>query len=364
MKICLVSFIAPYTMPYINIYLKNIKEENAECDIVFWDRDGNFAEKTEDNVHYIPFSSPAKQNESRIKRYLQYIPATRFIRKQLENSKYDKVIFLQTHAAVACKSIILKQYSQKYIVDIRDFTLENFSLFRKMERDVILNSYCTVISSKGYESFLPKYDYVIAHNYTPADKKTVDEIRSKRTHTDCINISFIGYVRFYEMAKKLLTMFSNDPKFHLSYIGTGALTLESFCKKNNINNVTLHGKFEPEETVDFYKECDLINNLYGNHDRYLDYALSNKLYYAAQFRIPVLVSKETYSSEIAEKYHLGISWDPNEEQAAEKLYEKFCNFDKSVMDESSEKFLSEVLRENEIFENKIKEFVKKEGDKR
>lgn len=180
MKICLVSFIAPYTIPYINIYLNKIKEANAECDIVFWDRDGTFAKKTEGNVHYIPFSSPANQNESKIKRYLQYIPATKFIRKQLKNNKYDKVIFLQTHAAIACKSIILKQYSKRYIVDIRDFTLENFSFFRKMEKDVIENSYCTVISSKGYQSFLPKFDYVIAHNYTPTDKKTVDEIHSKK----------------------------------------------------------------------------------------------------------------------------------------------------------------------------------------
>lgn len=355
----MVSFIAPYVIPYINIYLKKVRDVGAECDIVFWDRDGNFEKKEEGNIRYIPFSSPAKQNELKIKRYLKYIPAIRFIRRRLKNSRYDKIIFLQTHAAVACKSIILKQYLKRYIVDIRDFTLENFSFFRKIEKTVILNSFCTVISSRGYEKFLPKYNYVIAHNYTPANKEVVDEIRSKKQHAECINISFIGYVRFYEMAKKLLEMFSNDSRFHISYIGTGASSLENFCKEKNINNVTLHDKFSPEETANFYKKCDLINNLYGNHNKYLDYALSNKLYYAAQFKIPVLVSKETYSSEIVEKYNLGISWDPDEQNAKENLYELFCNFDKSIMEESSDKFLSNVFHENEFFENKIEEFLKK-----
>lgn len=357
MKICLVSFIAPYTIPYINIYLRKIKNANVECDLVFWDRDGNFKEKIEDGIHYLPFSSIAHQTQSKLKRYLQYIPVTKFIRQQLKQNKYDKVIFLQTHAAVACKGILLRQYPQKYLMDIRDYTLENFSLYRKAEREVIQNSYSTVISSKGYKAFLPEYEYIIAHNYTPIKEEIVKEIRDREAKKSCINISFIGNVRFYEMAKKLLLLFANDSRFHVSYIGTGAVALEAFCKENNINNVTLHDRFKPEETAKFYKECDLINNLYGNHNKFLDYALSNKLYYAAQFQIPVLVSEETYSSKIAEKYHIGISWNPDEKHAVDKLYNKFCEFDKSKMKKSSEDFLNMVIHENEIFENKIAKFI-------
>ena len=357
MKICLVSFIAPYTIPYINIYLKKIEELNMECDIVFWDRDGCFKEHKEDKIKYIPFSGIAKQSDSKIKRYIQYIPATRFINRQLKNNDYDKVIFLQTHAAVACRNVILKKYSKRYIIDIRDFTLENFALFRKLEANVINHSYCTVISSAGYKEFLPEYDYVIAHNFTPVDKKIVDEISNKDNCKQCINISFIGYVRFYEMAKKLLIMFANDTRFHISYIGTGANALVDFCKCNNINNVTLHDRFCPDQTTEFYRNCDLINNLYGNHNKYLDFALSNKLYYAAQFQIPVLVSESTYSSEIAEKYSLGISWNPDDDNAVDKLYDKYCMFDKSEMKEKSKEFLDKVTVENKKFEETIQEFL-------
>lgn len=359
MRVCLVSFIAPYAIPYIDIYIKKIRDCNAECDIVFWDRDGDCDNKIDGNIHYIPISRTVKRNKFRLRRYLQYIPVICGIRKYIKRGKYDKIIFLQTHAAVACKGIILEHYQKKYIVDIRDFTLENFFLFRKLEKVVILNSYCTVISSRGFEKFLPKYEYVIAHNYTPLNKDIVDEIRSKENNMSSINISFIGYVRFYEMAKKLLKLFSNDDRFHISYIGTGAMTLKSFCDENEIFNVTLHDKFKPEETAYFYTNCDIINNLYGNHNKYLDYALSNKLYYAAQFRIPVLVSKDTYSSEIAERYHLGFSWDPDEDQSIEKLYKMYCNFDRTSMEVLADEFLSAVVYENTLFENRIEEFLKK-----
>ena len=87
--------------------------------------------------------------------------------------------------------------------------------------------------------------------------------------------------------------------------------------------------------------------------------MSNKLYYAAQFRIPVLVSKDTYSSEIAKKYNLGISWDPDEKQSLDRLYEMYCNFDRSKMDILADEFLSEVVYENTLFENMIEEFLKK-----
>lgn len=357
MKIGIASFIAPYTMPYLNIYLDKIKKLGLECDVLFWDRDGNAKDEIIEGIHYIPYSSIALQEHSKLKRYIQYIPVTKFLKKKLQENDYDKVIFLQTHAAVACKSVILNKYSKKYLIDIRDFTLENFWYFRKVENIVIKNSYATIISSAGYRAFLPEYNYTVAHNYTHVQEDIVKEIRSKDKKTDCINICFIGYVRFYEMAKKLLLLFANDKRFHISYIGTGANALSEFCNENHINNVTLHDRFSQNETSKFYKSCDLINNLYGNHDRYLDYALSNKLYYATQFQIPVLVSEDTYSSEIAEKYNIGISWNPDEKNSVDKLYEKYCKFDEIQMKKTSEEFLSNVIKENQEFEQKIIEFL-------
>ncbi|WP_454970510.1 hypothetical protein [Dorea sp.] len=357
MKIGIVSFIAPYTMPYLNTYLNIIKDMNAECDLIFWDRDGNAKDETIDGIHYVPYTCIAPPEQSMIIRDLKYIPVARFIIKKLKSNNYDRVIFLQTHAAVLCARTILKKYERKYIVDIRDFTLENISFYKKIEKKVIDNSYFTVISSEGYKEFLPENKYVIAHNFTEASEEMINKIVNKEKYNHTINISFIGYVRFYDMAKKLLLKFSNDERFKISYIGTGANALEQFCVDNNINNVVLYDRFEPSETIKFYQECDLINNLYGNNDKYLDYALSNKLYYAAQLQIPVLVSENTYSSEVASKYNIGISWNPDEEDAVDKLYDAYSTFDFKKMKIDSKKFLDKVITENKEYENKIKQFL-------
>ena len=47
-------------------------------------------------------------------------------------------------------------------------------------------------------------------------------------------ISFIGYVNYQEQHKKLMLALKDDKRFRLSFVGTRALELESFCKENGI----------------------------------------------------------------------------------------------------------------------------------
>ncbi len=350
MKIGLISFSPPYTIPYLDYYLGLIN--NNQCDVIFWDRDCNYTFNSENaSVNYISYSCKVSGNI--IAKTINYYSVTKFIRKQLKNNKYDRVIFLQTHAAVACKKIILKYYRKKYIVDIRDFTLENIFIYRRWEKSVIENSYATIISSEGYKHFLPKYDYTLVHNFKKIEEVSLDT----KKDSSIINISFIGNVRFFEIAKKLILIFKNDKRFWLSFIGNGSQNLEKFCKENQVENVTLIGKFSPDETIKYYMNCSIVNNYYGNKNNYLDYALSNKLYYSAQLNIPVLVNENTYSSKIAEEYGFGITWNADAEDAREWLYQKYLSIDKERMKKGCEAFIRKVEQENNIFEKKIKMFV-------
>lgn len=225
---------------------------------------------------------------------------------------------------------------------------------------MVKNSYSTVISSRGYKEFLPDYDYKVVHNYTEVDSAILKRISNRDRTGEKINISFIGYVRFYEMAKKLLLLFKDDERFSVSFVGMGAEPLRAFCEENGIENAIIVDKFSPEQTVDFYEKCDIINNLYGNNSNYLDYALSNKLYYAAQLNIPILMSENTYSGEIAEKYNLGFTWNPDGEKATDKLYELFTSFDKDKCRAGSCEFLQDVIKETGEFKKMIKEFLTEE----
>lgn len=362
MRVCLVSYTAPYTIPYINLYLDQVKAAGTECDVLYWDRDCTDVEHRDGNVRYLPYSGKSSRSFGKLARYFRYVPATNFIRRHLVNNNYDRVVFLQTHAAVACEKILAERYLGRYIVDIRDFTLENLKPFFNAERRVIEESFHTVISSDGYRSFLPEYDYMVVHNYTPVASDIAEKIRSKPVKTSGINLSFIGYVRFYDMAKRIILALKNDERFRISFIGTGSEALESFCSEHDVRNVTLKGRFSPEDTAEYYLDCDIINNLYGSHSRYLDYALSNKLYYGAQFGIPVLVSADTYSSYIAEQNGIGFTWDATVPDAADRLYDAYINFDRNRARVGSVDFLRSVKRDNLRFKRMLVEFF--EGDSR
>lgn len=357
-KVCLISYIAPYTIPYIKTYLDIFKKNNIQCDVVYWDRAGTIKNNDSESVSYYSYVGYTSMNDSRIIRYAHYIPATRFIYRFLNNKDYDGIVFLQTHAAIACLPFIRRKYLNKYIVDIRDFTLENFRVYRAIEKWVISNAYATVISSPGYRDFLPESNYVLAHNYTKVPVEVINKLRSKKRLNRPINISFIGYVRFYDMSRKMLLLFKNDDRFHLSFIGTGAEVLREFCQKNQITNVTLIDTFEPQKTIEFYEECDVINNLYGNNNNFLNYALPNKIYYAAQFNIPILVSKNTFSSEVAKKYGFGIEINPDDPKEVDVLYEKLIELNNNDIKKGADEFLEIVKRDNQVFEKHIKDFIK------
>ena len=186
----------------------------------------------------------------------------------------------------------------------------------------------------------------------------VEKITNRNKSPVIINICYIGNVRFYDMAEKILSRFGNDTRFRISYMGTGANALAVFCKQQGIDNVTLADKFDPSMTTQFYEGCTLINNLYGNNNKYLDYALSNKLYYAAQFRIPILVCKDTFMEEICTTYNLGFVVDLEAPDAAAQVYKKYRDIDWVENEKGARRFLAKVEAENGVFLEMINAFVK------
>ncbi len=359
-RYCLVSFCNMYVLPYAKLYIDAILSSGAECDLLFWDRDAVNGEKDGfDRCRKICYQRKMTPESSAIDKLLGYIECRSFIVKQLKKNNYNGIIFLQTHAAVACKGILKKKYKGKYIVDVRDFTLENHGIYKKMEEGVIADSFATVISSPAYSKFLPKRDFVIAHNYSPFPKEMVDDIRQSldKKKEDFIQISFVGTVRFIDMDKKLLRLFANDKRFKLNYFGTGSDVLSDFCAKEGITNVEFYGSFTPDMTASFYKKTDLINNLYGNHNPFLDYALSNKLYHSGQLYIPILVCPDTYMEDVSLKYNMGFVFDVDRPEVKEQLYEWYNSLDRKALAKGCDAFISSVIEENAGFNRMLEEFL-------
>lgn len=353
-KICFITMGNLYLCPYINAYIKNIE---IDYDIIYWDRD-NIEESTNAR-HVYKFSSPAKVNRVKnlFKKVWGYVRFYKYVDKILNSNNYEYIILLQTLAGMVASKTLLKKYKNKYVLDIRDYTFENNKLFYHREKNLITNSYATVISSKGFKSFLPDYNYIVTHNNRElSNKDLVNGIKNRNKKRDKLNIAFIGYISYQDQHKKLLTKLKNNPKFQLSFIGKESYALKGFSESNNIRNVKLIDKFPPEEILYHYSDVDLINNLYGNNTPVLDYALSNKLYFAAELHIPILVCPGTYMAKLSKEYDFGIEIDINNDNIAEKLYDSYQSIEWNILADGCDKFLEMVDKDNISFNDKIKEF--------
>ena len=184
----------------------------------------------------------------------------------------------------------------------------------------------------------------------------MEEILSKYKKTECdkIRISYIGNLSYWDSCREMVNVFANDDRYIMNFVGPNYEVIEEYCKANNILNVTFHGRFQREETVSFYNNTDIIYNIYGNDIINVRTALSNKLYYAMRFKLPILVSANTYMEKIAKKYNIGISFE-NRREFADKLYKWYNNLESQP--QHFEDAWKDVLKEDKKAESDFIEFI-------
>lgn len=354
-KICFIFMGNLYLCPYISSYIDNI---NCKFDVIYWDRDG--IEEKIGAEEYYRFNYNMSTNNSKFYKLVGYVKFKKYAENILTKNNYERVIILQTSVGILLQKILIKKYSKRYLMDIRDYTFEKNKLFYILEKRIVNKSSITVISSEGYKKFLPPYKYILAHNNRKLDTDKVLYIRKRNKNKNRLVIAFIGNAIYQEQHKKVLNLFKNDNRFEIRYIGKNSEQLIEFCNENNIKNVKIVGRFKAENILDYYNDVDIIDNLYGNNNPYLDYALSNKLYFAAELCIPILVCKDTFMQEVSQKYGLGYTVDLNDLDTPNKLYNYYQNISWTKFKDGCNKFLEVVERDKKIYDEKIKKFIELE----
>jgi len=355
-NVCLVlpcnTYVAPFYYRYEDIMIKY----GVDFDLIVWNR-ANIEENTLATV--ISFDVKDESNNNDKKKVIKFIKFALFVRKIVNINKYKKIIFLSSYAgnAILLSHYIKAKYKYKYWFDVRDYTYEWFTPYYWLLKQTINNSFKTCLSSDGFKSFLPDHDYLTVHNI---DKTNIDKaiaLRENIEKSDTIRISFIGNVRYYDENIMLLNAFKNDKRFILQYYGAGSEQLSDYCNYNNIANVKFVGRFSPELTAKFYAETDIINNVYGNVGIEVRTALSNKLYFSASLRIPIIVSPGTYMADITNKYGFGFAVDFNSSCIADELYAWYTCLITSREQPRYNELWDKVQREDELFECKLHEFL-------
>lgn len=341
-------------MPYMERYEKNFKENNIEYDIVTFDRDSTGKVEKQGNTYLFKHVT----GTNKLQLLLLSIKYRRLILKLLKKNKYDKLVVLTTMPGVLISNKLFKKYKNRYIFDYRDYTYEKIKIYRKVVDKIVKNSYCTLMSSKGYmKYFTNKEKIIITHNISN-DEYREDKASDLKNKAN-LNIGFLGYVRYFDVNSRLINAFKNSDKFSFTYIGLPFqdCDLEGFCKENNISNVKFMGRYENSEKAKLYKDIDIINSIYSLDSQEVQPAIPNRLYDAALFKKPIITAKGTYLSEIVEEYGLGISIDVFKDDISKVIEDYVKEFKPEEFEQKCNKFLEEIYKDENKCNNYVKKFI-------
>lgn len=354
--ICIIFIGDLYVCPYMNIYTNQLEKEGAQYDVLFWNRSG---EKMQLSPNYKACEIPSEEEQSVIFKFFDFMRFRKWLKRQLKNGNYDKIFVLSTLSGMLICDL-LRKYKKKYFFDIRDYSYENIKLFYLIEKRVIENSFATSISSPGFENFLPKCNYIIAHNIQLVELDTPYTAFPTKEGKKVINIVWNGTMRYFKHQKKIIDKLVNDERFALYYHGAGPELSQymEYCDTIGAKNIFFTGRYNNSDKALLLENADIINNSYWiEKENEVMYAISNRFYDGLIYKIPQLSESGTYKAGLCEKYGIGIGIDPEEDGFADHLYNWYKGLDRNEFHIGCETLLGIVRNDTEKYEEEVKRFI-------
>ena len=356
MKVGLICFAEREYIPYVENYINVLNKLNINYKAIFWNRSLNGDTIHDDNNIFLNIK--CQHGSGKLSKIIPILSYKFKVENIIDRENFSHLIILTTQPAFLIHDKLFKEYKNKYILDIRDYTYEEIGFYKKIVNKLIENSYFTAISSKGFLRFLdPNKKILYAHNITNEEA----EVSSYKPIdiTKKINIGFVGSVRYFNENSKLITTLDNR-RFVLSYVGFRHFDcdLEGFCKKNNISNVYFKGKFNNNEKPNIYKDIDIINSLYGSQSLEVTTLIPNRLYDALLYKKPILVSKGTYLAEVVTSKGIGLAVDVFDDDLNNVILDYVNNLNYLNFDSNVKKYFNEIIKEQNNYLDKINNFLK------
>lgn len=344
-----------YVCPYLHRYTDECDANNIQYEFLFWNRSG---EKLDLPENYIYFDMQSDEEQFFATKAIDFLKYRHWLKKQLKEKKYQKLIILSTLSGIILCDV-LKKYKSKYIFDIRDYSYERIKPFYLIEQKIIENSAYTAISSPGFKSFLPNYDYVIIHNMQRNESVIRGDFK-KKPYGSSLNIVWNGTMRYFNHQKRIIESLANDDRFVVYYHGTGPELeqYKNFVNANNIKNVFFTGRYDNSQKRELLKDADILNNSYWiDNENEVLYAVSNRYYDGLIYRIPQLVEANTYKTSICEENKIGIGLDPRNNNFADLLYEWYFSVNEHLFGERCESLLVDAIKDDENATSKLRSFI-------
>lgn len=350
--------------PFLNFYETVLSKLNdVNYDVIYYNRDRSLSEP--DTGKYIPISWIGKgtNQASKLEKIFNFLLYARRVRKVLLQRKYDYVIVLMTMPAVLLGDYLIRNYPKRYSLDIRDYTFEEYGIYRNAEKRVICGAQEVLISSEGFKHFLPRFQYTRIHNFNRVDNSFRDA--NKRKHLPGpgrpIKISYIGSISYERECIALIDLVASDSRFTFSFYGNENTSskVSSYVRSLDCDRIQMEGQFRPSEKASIYKKTDMVFNCYGNDSLLVKYAISNKFYDSLEFRVPLLVSPNT--SMEAETQGFSFALDLEKANDLDNLFHWYLEFDWQSYDKFAGQVINKAILENKHAEDVLVKNIKNIG---
>ncbi len=334
-------------MPYIENYKGILEDNKVPYTIINWDR---FQIENDKNELSYKDSKIGHQRG-----FLDYYLFKKFVIKKLEVSKFDKVIVFGLQLSFFLKNYLIKNFKGNYVIDIRDHN--KIVNYFKMNR-LFKNSAFTVISSPGYQQFLPEgVEYLINHN---CRLQSFDEvtIKNHEINQNKIRVACIGALRDFDVNISFINYLKDKQEFELFFHGEGQINnrINDYIQLKGIANVFLTGRYMKEQEEELYENSDLINVLRYSDSINNRTALPNRLYNSAKYCKPMIALNGSYLAEEIDKYKLGLVLDSFEEMES-KINDYVDLYDVNEYENGRQEFFNMVFKDNNKFIKRLEGFI-------
>lgn len=251
---------------------------------------------------------------SYFKRLLVITKSLRELHKRYKHQK--DVVFYYFFFDVAFAASMVS--NRPYIYEESDIPYANLSItmlrnfLKRKDRNIIRKSLLTVMTSEGFISYHglenERANIQLVPNrvnpallHLPYEHKTFDE-----SH---LSIGFVGGFRYQSVINFAEVVGKEFPQIDFHVFGNimqNKETIEQLDK--DCDNIHLHGIFKnPQDLPSVYEHLDLVLATYDVTSINAQYAEPNKMYESIFFRVPIIVSKETFLSDKVSRLGIGYA---------------------------------------------------------
>ena len=338
--------------PYIYFYSKVFDEIGIPYDVIYPNRNELEEKWIGENCN----TYQIKWNK-RLHSIINYKCFTDKVVQIIKKNDYAKLVILTGVNAAYMASWLSKNYPKRYIVDIRDFSLENIRVFSMYEKKALEAAEYRVLSSPEFEKFLPKMKYHIAHNISFPD----DSMKTPWTkHSAPITIGYVGTAGYFVNVKALIRLVKDDSRFVFHIFGSGPdeVKIRNEVASANCERIRYFGSYDPEKKSQIIEKVDILFNVYGNDSPLLLYALSNKLYDSMYYHKLILNSCGTYMEKLSGVS--GFSVDLSDSSSLDRLYDWYESLDEKTINNYQQLMLESFRRENNQTKDILKRFARED----